>query len=111
MKPLQPDDQNLKIVLDLLGFQIIKEVSYCHQKQQGCKKAHPCKVEVIDYTYQNNIASCKRLERAVQKTCKISTAEKDSMVITAELPSIIAKKNQRLATCVVHMLHIRSMLL
>ena len=98
-------------MLDSLGFQIIKEAPYCLQKQQGCKKVRPCKVEVIDYPYQNNIASRKRLERVVQQTCKISIAVKDNMAITTELPSIIVTTNQRLAMCVVHMLHVCSMLL
>ena len=49
-----------------------------------------CKVEVTDYPCQNNIAACERLVRAVQQACKISIVVKDSVAITAELPSIIA---------------------
>jgi len=47
------------------------------------KKVHPCKVEITDYPYQNSIAACKRLVRAVQQTCKINIAVKDVMAITA----------------------------
>ena len=47
------------------------------QNNKAGKKAHPCKVEVTDYPYQNSIATCR-------------TADMQNQHITAELPSIIA---------------------
>ena len=46
----------------------------CLQKQQGFKKkVCPCKVEVIDYPYQNSIVAYKRLAELNAISAKLST--------------------------------------
>jgi len=61
-----------------------------YKNSKAVKKTRPCKVEVTDdYPYQNSIVASKRLVCAVQQTCKISIAVKDSKAIKQDYQVLV----------------------